>query len=159
MGCKNCGEYVSEEVYNWCLDHDMPILCRDCQADYKKQGSPRKPSGYSRGERKKPEPTPQARRLSAALTARGIKNKPEGWDGAKHIDITIDWAALDVEIDGKQHIFDPKQLDADISRTEYSHDDGYATIRYSNDQIDNYCDKIADAIAAVARKRYRELNR
>jgi len=157
MGCNNCGKYVSDEVYDYCLDHDMPILCRDCQEDYK-QGRQRKTNGYQRVElKRKPEPTPQAKKLSVALIKRGIKNELEGYDGAKHVDISISWADLAIEIDGSHHRLDGKQLYTDIARAEYSHEDGVSTIRYSNDQIDKECDKIADAIAIAARKRYREL--
>jgi len=136
----------------------MPILCRDCQEDYKRQGSQRKPYGAPHGTSKpKPKSTSQALKLIAALRARGIKCEPEDWDGHKHVDIAINWADLYVEIDGSQHRYDAKQMLSDISRDEYSHDDGVHTLRFSNFDIDAHCDKVADAIATVARKRYREL--
>jgi very-short-patch-repair endonuclease len=90
------------------------------------------------------------------LKRRGIKHKLEGYDGYKHVDISIEWANLNIEIDGKQHSLSAKQLYADLERDSYSNDDGIVTKRYTNEMIDNYVEIIADAIAKVARRRFRE---
>jgi very-short-patch-repair endonuclease len=100
--------------------------------------------------------TPQARKLSAALTKNGIKHKMEAYDGYKHVDISIDWAKLNIEIDGSQHLLSSKQLYADIKRDSYSHDEEIHTIRITNEAVDRYADKIAENIAKVARRKRRE---
>jgi len=100
--------------------------------------------------------TPQARKLSDALRRRGIKNTLEAYDGYKHVDILIPWANLNIEIDGKQHLLNSRQLYSDLKRDSYSHEDETSTIRVSNETVDNNLDELADSIAKVARKRHRE---
>ncbi len=41
-------------------------------------------------------------------------------------------------------------------RDSYSNDDGIVTKRYTNDMIDEHCEEIADVLAKVAKRRYRE---
>ena len=98
-------------------------------------------------------PTPQAKRLHEALNKRGIYNEVEFDDGYKHTDISIPWARVNIEIDGKYHLMEPEHLFRDLERDSYSHLDGMDTIRIPNSYIDNYLDQIADSIAEVARKR------
>jgi len=102
---------------------------------------------------KQNEPTPQAKRLHEALKERGIYNELEFGDGHKRVDIHIPSARLNVEVDGEYHLTDPEHLFRDLERDSYSHLDGIATIRILNFYVDNHLDKIADAIAEVARKR------
>jgi very-short-patch-repair endonuclease len=99
------------------------------------------------------EPTPQARRLHEALNKRDIHNELEFHDGYKHTDISIRWARLNLEIDGKYHLTDPEHLFRDLERDSYSHLDGIDTIRIPNFYVDSDLDEIANAIAEVARKR------
>ena len=104
---------------------------------------------------KQNEPTPQAKRLHEALNKRDIHNELEFDDGYKHTDISIPWARLNLEIDGKYHLTDPEHLFRDLKRDSYSHLDGIDTIRIPNSYIDNDLDKVANSIAEVARKRAR----
>jgi very-short-patch-repair endonuclease len=100
------------------------------------------------------EPTPQARRLHEALKERGIFNKLEPFDGYKHVDISIPWAKLNIEIDGKYHLTFPEHLFRDLQRDACSHNDGIDTIRIPNLYVDSDLDGIANSIAVVARKRH-----
>lgn len=100
--------------------------------------------------------TPEAKLLHKALLRRGIKCELEADDGYKSVDISIDWAKLDIEIDGKHHIYNSKQLYTDIKRSNYSKEDGYDTIRITNAMIRENVNGIADSIAKVARRRYYE---
>ena len=86
----------------------------------------------------------------------GIKNKIERYDGYKHVDISITWAKLNIEIDGKRHQTNAKQMSSDLKRDSYSHEHGYDTLRFTNDQIDQDLNSIADTLAEVAKERYRE---
>ena len=102
---------------------------------------------------KQNEPTPQAKRLHEALNKRDIHNELEFDDGYKHTDISIPWARLYLEIDGKYHLTDPEHLFRDLERDSYSHLDGIDTIRIPNFYVDSHLDEVANAIAEAARKR------
>lgn len=80
--------------------------------------------------------------------------KLEAYDGYKHVDISISWAGLNIEIDGRHHLLNSKQLYSDLKRDYYSQDDDdIRTIRIPNSEIDRSVSKVADSIAKVARKR------
>ena len=143
--CNICKETISRDMYQYSMDHFDRPLCMFHQKNRENENAPNSS-----------KITPQARKLSAALDARGIKNKLEQYDGHKHVDISIPWASLDIEIDGKQHSLNPNQLYVDLEREEYSHEDGFETKRYTNEEIDTDVERIADALAEVARRRYRE---
>lgn len=105
----------------------------------------------------RPQPTPQALKLYEALKRKGIKSELEAWDGYKHVDISIYWAKLHIEIDGSQHQHNAKQLMSDSKRSAYSHEDGVYTHRVSNFEIDAHLDVTATTIAKFARARLNEL--
>jgi hypothetical protein len=69
-------------------------------------GYRQKAIGY--GKKKTSKITPKAKKLSEELKRRGLKHKLEHYDGYKHVDISIPWAGLNIEIDGKQHSLNPK---------------------------------------------------
>jgi very-short-patch-repair endonuclease len=97
--------------------------------------------------------TPQAEKLHKALIERGVHNDLEHYDGHKHVDISISWAKLNLEIDGKYHLTDPEQLLRDLKRDFYSHENGISTIHIQNDFVEWKLDELADAIAKVAQTR------
>jgi very-short-patch-repair endonuclease len=102
--------------------------------------------------------TPQARKLHIALKERGIKSELEAFDGIKHVDISIPWAKLDIELDGLHHFLDPEQIHKDLERSFWSQEnDEFDTLHIPNFIIDAYLNKVADAIAKVARDRYQEI--
>lgn len=101
-------------------------------------------------------PTPEAECLYKALLKRKIRCELEAKDGYKSVDISISWAELDIEIDGKPHVYNPNQLYADIERAHYSKEDGFDTIHICNDRIKENVNAVADSIAKVARRRYYE---
>lgn len=91
-------------------------------------------------------PRPQ-QNLYYALRNRGIKCEYEFFDGHKHIDIAIHQAQLFLEIDGRHHLIDPKQFEADLKRTIHSQYSGYITRHISNTDIETNLNEIADSIA------------
>jgi very-short-patch-repair endonuclease len=117
---------------------------------------PRKSTSGSASKKTRSKSTPQAQKLYTALRNRGIRCKLEAYDGYKHVDISIGWADLNIEIDGRHHILNPKQLYSDIERDSYSQEDDISTIRIPNADIDKDVNQVADSIAKVARRRYRE---
>jgi very-short-patch-repair endonuclease len=95
--------------------------------------------------------TPEALALKVALEGLNIRVHAELWDGHKHIDLTIPDAHINIEIDGVQHLTDPYQILADISRAHYSDELGYNTLHIHNDEIRSNLEKVAVAIAEAAK--------
>lgn len=144
--CNKCNDTISFNVYEYSTDKYGKALCMDCQH--------KKKSNKSQSKSKLKKSTPEAKMLYEALRKRGIKCELEASDGHKSIDISIKWAGLDIEIDGKHHVYNAKQMYADIERAEYSAQDGFHTLRFRNSEIKKGLNKIADNIAEAARKRY-----
>jgi len=99
------------------------------------------------------QPTPQAKELCKRLNENGIDAKLEYWDGHKHVDIAILDSKLYIEIDGVQHYIDPKKIEADILRDQYSELNGFATVRFPRLLFENHLDRIAQAVIQVVEKR------
>ena len=134
--CNICRKTISEAEYRYSIKNFSRALCRYHQNNQKNKS------------------TSHAKRLYNALKKLGIKCQLEVEDGYKSIDISIPWAGLDIEVDGKHHILNPNQLFSDIQRTHYSKEDGFETIRISNSMIEENLYGVAKSIATVARKRY-----
>lgn len=96
--------------------------------------------------------TPQAKKLKEALEKNGLYVIPEYNDGYKTVDIFIPEAKIAIEVDGLQHVSDPKQIIADFNREYYSNLNNIGTIHIANTVVDLYLIKIADAISEVAKK-------
>jgi very-short-patch-repair endonuclease len=142
--CNVCKETISEEVYEYSKSHFGKPLCMNHQKIARDDRS----SSF--------RITPQARKLSDALKKRGIRHNLEDYDGYKHVDISIPWAKLNIEIDGRQHLLNAKQLYSDLERDSFSHEEEIRTIRIPNEMIERNLDELADSLARVARKRYRK---
>lgn len=95
--------------------------------------------------------TREAVSLRNALEKYGIRVLSEVYDGHKHIDLTIPDARINIEIDGKQHLTDPNQILADLSRSHYSDDLGYHTLHIHNEEIRENLEEIAIAVAEAAK--------
>ena len=102
--------------------------------------------------------TPEAKELYKELKRQGIGEcSLEFFDGFKSVDLCIPWAGLDLEIDGKHHLLDPKQLFTDIKRAHYSKEnDNYETIHIPNNLINDNIKELAATIIKVSKNRYRE---
>jgi very-short-patch-repair endonuclease len=99
------------------------------------------------------KPTIQEIDLLEALRKRGVDCVSGKSDSYKSIDISIPSAKIDIEIDGLHHYTNPRQLKSDFYRSYWSlKRDGYDTIHIPNMAIDNYLEKVADAIAQVAKE-------
>lgn len=76
-------------------------------------------------------------------------------DGYKTIDISIPSAKIDIEVDGLHHFLEPEQIKSDFMRTYWSiKRDDYDTIHIPNIIIEKYLNKVADALASVARSHH-----
>ena len=57
-----------------------------------------------------PKPTKYTFMLMRALKKLKVHFRPESFDGYKHVDIVIPSSKIDIEVDGRQHINDAKQI-------------------------------------------------
>jgi very-short-patch-repair endonuclease len=135
QSCMVCNETVSNQVYDYSINHFGAPLCMTHQKTV----------------------TPQAIRLSNALRDFDVEHRLEQYDGYKHIDIAIESAKLYLELDGSQHAFSTKQMLADDDRDKHSLREGYTTKRISNTWVDQNVEKLAGNIAVLAKKREYEL--
>lgn len=103
--------------------------------------------------------TKQATTLKEALERTGLKCDLEFKDGHKCIDIRIEEAKINIEVNGIQHYTNSKQINADFHRVFYSQKEGYATFAVTNQLIDRFPNEIADALSSAARKRMKEINK
>lgn len=97
--------------------------------------------------------THEARLLFEALGHKGLPVIQEYWDLHKHIDLAIPSAHIFIEVDGLFHYTNPKQIEADFTRTRYSNGDNFDTIHIPNHAVKNHLDEVAEAIANVVKDR------
>lgn len=102
---------------------------------------------------KSPSPAKEANDLMDALKKLGIRVYRELYDGHKHIDIAIQKAKINVEVDGIHHLTNPKQIIADLHRGYYSHKKGYQTMHIQNEMIRLYLKEISEALAEASKMR------
>ena len=100
-----------------------------------------------------PPPTPQELKLFIALIEREVKAVLHYHDGHKTVDIGIPSARMFIEVDGAHHFTDPQQIITDFKRTHFSDGDDFDTFTVSNLIVDAMCDKVADGLAEVVRRR------
>jgi len=127
MKCDSCDNEISKRERDYSIKYFGKELCRDCQEDYENL--------KNKHEERKERSTPEALKLYETLIKMSVPAKLEKWDKHKHIDIAIPSARVNIEVDGMQHSFDPKQALADLKRTFYSFKRGYVTLRIPNKLI------------------------
>lgn len=101
----------------------------------------------------KRKPTSQVKMLYRELRKNKINAVIEYYDGHKCVDIGIPDAHIYIEVDGKNHITNPKQIETDFKRDQYSASEGFATMHIANEAIESHLEAIAKAIAIVANER------
>ena len=106
---------------------------------------------------KKVNPTEEAQDLKKALEKRGVLVYKELDNGHIHIDLTIPKAKINIEVDGIQHLTNPKQILSDLNRGYYSHKDGYCTMHIPNEMIHKHLNDIAEALAEASKIKERQM--
>lgn len=91
--------------------------------------------------------------LAEAIEKKGVKVELEYKDGYKTIDIFLPEANIAIEVDGIQHVTDPKQIIADFNREYYSSQKNIPTIHISNEVVKKSVENIAEAISEVVKQR------
>jgi len=128
--CQRCNKRIDEKVHRYSTIKLGKPLCMNHQG------------------------TDIQKELFCSLKDKGIECEYEYYDGHKHVDIAIHKAKLYVEVDGRHHSrTPPQQLNADLRRQEFSSKDGYSTMRYTNQELEESLDIIADALGKVAKER------
>jgi very-short-patch-repair endonuclease len=102
-------------------------------------------------------PTREALLLKDALEDKGITVYKELHDGFKTIDLALPKAKINIEVDGIQHLTNPKQILADLERGYYSHKNGYDTMHIPNEMIRLHLPEISTALAEAAKTRQKRL--
>jgi very-short-patch-repair endonuclease len=97
-----------------------------------------------------PKPTKYASKLMNALKKLGVNFKEESFDGHKHVDIVIPSSKIDIEVDGRQHTTDAKQIMSDLNRSHNSSAEGFDTIHVTNHDIYENVGGVASAIAEAS---------
>lgn len=97
-------------------------------------------------------PTRTEKMLYDALIKRGVKAELGYSDGFKTVDIAVLSAHLYIEVDDLRHFTDPDQILRDFNRNHFSDGDDYRTFYVTNQIIDKYVDKVADALTEVVKK-------
>lgn len=103
-------------------------------------------------------PTLEAESLKDALEERGVKVYVELHDGFKTVDLALPRAKINIEVDGIQHLTDPKQILADLGRGYYSHKNGYDTMHIQNEMVRTHLGEIADALAEASKVREHKIH-
>jgi very-short-patch-repair endonuclease len=102
-------------------------------------------------------PTKEAADLKNEIEKHGVRVLVELHDGHKHIDLTIPKAKLNVEVDGIQHLTNPDQIVADLSRGYYSHKNGFDTMHIPNEMVRLHLNEISTALAEASKIRERKI--
>ncbi len=103
-------------------------------------------------------PTAEAESLRQALEDRDVKVYVELHDGFKTVDLALPRAKINIEVDGIQHLTDPKQILADLGRGYYSHKNGYNTMHIPNEMVRLHLEEIADALAEASKIREQKIH-
>jgi very-short-patch-repair endonuclease len=102
---------------------------------------------------KKKEPTRCEQLLYDALIKRGITATLAYNDGHKTVDIAVLPARMFIEVDDLGHFTNPDQIVRDFERHHFSDGDDFDTFYVTNQIIDHYVDKVADALVEVVKRR------
>jgi very-short-patch-repair endonuclease len=103
------------------------------------------------------KPTKEAADLKDELIKRGVKVYVELNDGYKRVDLALPGAKLNIEVDGIQHLTDPRQIVSDLARGYYSSKLGYDTMHIPNEMVRKHLQQIAEALATTAKIRQQQL--
>ncbi len=95
------------------------------------------------------QPTESALKLNTALNSVGVETVLEHFDGHKHIDIFVPKGKIYIEIDGRHHYINARQIVTDFTRDHYSSEDGFHTIHIPNEVVEKEAIKIARAIRKI----------
>ena len=132
--CLECEVKIDNRVFDYSVDKYGIPLCLECQSWVKDAEE---------------ITTPESLILYFELRKRGVPAELEKFDGNKTIDIAVVDAKVNIEVDGQQHNYNPKQALADLRRTFHSFKKGYFTLRIPNSLVKNHLNDTADLITDI----------
>lgn len=97
--------------------------------------------------------TEHEKKLFDALIKRGVPAVLAHSDGYKTVDIAILPARIYVEVDDLSHFVDPDRIIRDFKRCHFSDGDDFSTFYVTNQIIDHFLDRVADALAEVVKRK------
>jgi very-short-patch-repair endonuclease len=107
--------------------------------------------------KQKQKATVHEQRLYDALVGRGISTELGYNDGHKTVDMAVLPARLYIEVDDLGHFTNPDQIERDFKRHHFSDGDDFDTFYVTNQIIDKFVDRVADAMAEVVKRRMEKL--
>ncbi|HTD92791.1 MAG TPA: DUF559 domain-containing protein [Chitinophagaceae bacterium] len=132
--CVNCNYPIHSTVLRHSINHLGYALCITCQEKLRT-----KLRSTSR----------ETLKLYFSLKKRGIPAELEKSDGYKRIDIAIVPSKVNIEVDGPQHTYNPRQALADLKRTYHSYAQGYFTLRIPNALVAYNLEETVDYITEI----------
>lgn len=130
--CNKCETDISYGEHAFTMDNFGRALCVECRDDIAcGDGSQTKPGTYC------PNPTKYELKLYRKLKESGIDCRLQHRDERKQVVIIVPHGKLLIEIDSKDRPFKEGQFDTELLRDDHYERDGYKTLRFENDQIQN----------------------
>jgi very-short-patch-repair endonuclease len=140
--CCNCLNPITGAVHNFSLDQFAYSLCIRCQDHLRSRID---------------DTTSHTLALYFLLRKKHIDAELEKPDGYKHIDIAVDSARLNIEVDGSHHNTHHQQALADLKRTFYSFEKGYYTLRIPNSLVKSHPIETADYVEKFVQASLRKM--
>ena len=131
--CLNCHAHINEWVHDYSIKTFDISLCIQCQEWYKV---------------KLTQTTKETIGLYFLLKERGVPASLELLDGDKAIDIAVEDAKVNIEVEGPQHNFDCKQALSGLQRAFHAFKKGFLTLRIPNSLVRKNLEETADYITA-----------
>ena len=129
--CCYCNESLSPKLYSLSIENfDLPF-CIPCGQDFKASSQ---------------KATPLALSLFIELKKRGVSAQLEKWNGDQTVDISIEEAKVNIEVDSGQHNFSADQAMRHLLGTLLAFKRGYLTLRIPNSLVKYNLQHTADLI-------------
>ncbi len=133
--CLHCNCRIDEKVYKSSIASFGFQLCFICQHSLKIDNNT----------------SAEAIKLYLSLKKREVPAALEKSDGHKTIDIAVEDARVNIEVDGTQHNSNYNQAFSDLKRNCYSFQPGYFTLKIPTSLIREYLEDTADYVTEFLR--------
>jgi len=140
--CLDCDKLLTDKVAKYSISNYKILLCLKCQDKFKIDII---------------DATEKEVKLYIALKCRGVKAELQKNDGYKTVDIVVEDAKVNIEVDGRQHSTRSSQALTDLKRTYHSLRDGYLTLRIPNALIHSNLDEAAEYICKFLEESKKDL--
>jgi very-short-patch-repair endonuclease len=102
--------------------------------------------------------TQEEKDLMKALEIKGIRVEAQSPDGRKQVDLRVEAAELDIEVDGEHHLTNPRQILSDLDRSAGSYERAkFSTVHIPNWMVRKKLWKVAYALSLAIRIRIKKI--